>query len=64
MTQDDTELIAVVCPHEGCGNRPSTLVPAGATVVGTTPRNADHPDATGKVRVDCAGHRFYVHFAE
>ena len=64
MTQDDTDLITMDCPHEECENRQNALVPAGATVVGTTPRNADPPDTTGKVRVDCDGHRFYVHFAE
>ena len=64
MIHDDTGLITVDCPREGCENRCSTLVPAGATVLGTTPENDDWPDATGKVRVDCSDHRFYVHFVE
>ena len=64
MTHDDTELTAVNCPHVECENRQNALVPAGATVVGATPENDDRPAATGKVRVDCDDHRFYVHFAE
>ena len=64
MTQDDTKLLSVNCPHEPCERRCTALVPARATVVDTTPENDDRPGATGKVRVDCDGHRFYVHFAE
>ena len=63
-THDDTELIAVNCPHEECEKRTKALVPAGATLVDATAENDDRSAATGKVRVDCDGHRFYVHFAE
>ena len=64
MIRDDTELAAVNCPHEECENRQNALVPAGSTVIGETADNDDRSEATGKVRVDCDGHRFYVHFVE
>ena len=64
MTYDDTQLVTVDCPHKGCENRSTALVPEGATVVGTTTGDDDCSAATGKVRTDCSDHLFYVHFED
>ncbi len=64
MTNDDTQLVSVDCPHEGCGNRRRTLIPDGTSVTDASVDGEDRPDATGKVRVDCDDHLFYVHFTE
>ena len=64
MIHDDTQLVTVDCPHERCENRCTALVPEGTSVVGTSTGNDDLPEAAGKVRIDCSGHRFYVHFGE
>ena len=65
MTYDDTQLVTVDCPHEGCQNRCTALIPDGTAVVECTTGNDDDPHAAGKVRIDCPDHhQFYVHFGE
>ena len=64
MSTDDTRLEAVDCPHDECKTSRNVLVPRNAVILGTSKENDAPPDATGRVRADCAGHQFYVHFAE
>ena len=61
---NDTRLETIDCPHDECENEQTVLVPRGAMVIGTSERNEERSQATGKVRAQCDDHEFYVYFSE